>query len=456
MALDTDPNDYPLSGDLDELAELFRAAQKPESQWRIGAEAEKFGVDATTGAPLMYDGERGVLRVFASLVEHHAWRPVRETPEGPIIALEREDASVTLEPGAQLELSGAPLPDVHAICAEMRGHLRELSDISSEMNLVWLGVGFHPLARQADLSWVPKARYAIMREYLPTRGSGGQDMMRRTATVQANYDYSSERDAMQKLAVCFRVAQLVNAMTANSPFYEGRASGKKSERGDVWLRMDPSRSGLVRAIVSKDEPGYRDYVEWALDAGMFLIKRDGKVVANTGQTFRSFLADGFQGHRAMFSDWKGHLATLFPETRLKTTLEVRMCDSLPAALACSVPALFAGLLYDARALERATEFSRRLDLTAVEQARHDLVTHGLGASIGGVSARDLALELLDISESGLERRARLSASGSDERIHLRRLRELTEAGQSPADALLEGLSNDDPDLARELVARTRV
>jgi glutamate--cysteine ligase len=440
----------------DELLEYFHASEKPRSAWRIGAEAEKFGIDALTGAPLQYEGGNGVLRVLSALIEAHGWQPERETPDGPIIALRREQAAITLEPGAQLELSGAPLPDIHGICAEARGHMAELRHISSEMNLVWLGVGFHPLARQPDLPWVPKQRYRVMREFLPTRGSGALDMMRRTATVQANFDYSDGEDALRKLRVSLVMAPLINAMTANSPFFEGRISGKKSLRGEVWLRMDPDRSGLLPQLWRKEKLGYRDWVEWALDAPMFLFKRDGRVIENTGQTFRDFMTNGSQGERPTRADWKLHLNTLFPEARLKNTLEVRACDSLPTPLACSVAALYTGLLYDQRALELAEVFAARLSYEEISAARPALIEQGLGASIAGRPARELALEVLEIGRAGLVRRARISGGGNDESIHLLRLAELNESGRSPSDLLTEGLSNDDPDLTREIIARTRI
>jgi glutamate--cysteine ligase len=449
------PADAPLRSE-DELLEYFHASETPRTEWRIGAEAEKFGIDAVSGAPLQYDGDKGVMRVFNALIEAHGWQPERETPDGPVIALRREQAAITLEPGAQLELSGAPLPDIHAICAEARGHMAELRHISSEMNLVWLGVGFHPLARQAELPWVPKQRYRIMREYLPTRGSGALDMMRRTATVQANFDFSDAEDALRKLRVALVLSPLINAMTANSPFFEGRISDKKSVRGEVWLRMDPDRSGLLPQLWTEKTLGYQQWIDWALAAPMFLIKRDGRVIENTGQTFRDFMKQGCQGHTATRADWKLHLNTLFPEARLKNTLEVRACDSLPTPLACSVAALYTGLFYDPVALDLADAFAARLAYEDVARARLALVTDALGASIAGRSARDLALELFDIARGGLVRRARISGGGSDESIHLTRLAELNASGRSPADLLTEGLSNDDPDLEREIIARTRI
>lgn len=450
------PTDEKPISDLEELLLPFREAERPPSEWLIGAEAEKFGVDATTGAPLTYQGERGVLRIFQELQDAHGWIADREHPDGPVIALKRERAWITLEPGAQLELSGAPFSSVHAIQGEMRGHLNELRAISSEMNLIWLAVGFHPLARQEDLPWVPKDRYPIMREFLPKKGPGGLDMMRRTATVQANFDYSSEADALAKLSTLLRLAPILNAMTANSPFKEGRLSGKKSLRQEVWLNMDPSRSGLIPRLWEDRPLGYRDYAEWALDAGMFFFRREGKIVHNTGQTFRDFWANGFQGHRAMLSDWRQHLTTLFPEIRLKRTLEVRCCDSLPLSLAFALPALVAGLIYDSQALERLRELLGPLSFEAVTAARPALVQQGLGASIGGQSVRTLAEQVLDIATGGLNRRGKLNAQGQDESIYLRRLAELVGQGKSPADVLTEGLRDDDPDLRVEMLSRSQM
>ena len=234
--------------DREDLEQVFYEAHKPRAQWRVGAEAEKFGVVEATGEPLAYDGPLGVCRVLERLVAQHGWAPQREAPGAPVIALRRGAASVTLEPGAQLELSGAPLEDIHQVAAELDQHYAEIEPIARELGVVWLGTGFHPLARQEDLSWVPKQRYAIMREFLPPRGHRALDMMRRTATVQANLDYASEEDAMRKLRIGLRLAPLLHAMTANAPFVEGRLAGRKSERGEVWRHMDPSRSGLIAAL----------------------------------------------------------------------------------------------------------------------------------------------------------------------------------------------------------------
>jgi glutamate--cysteine ligase len=437
QAPDSTPSDAPIR-DQDQLADVFRAAEKTADKFRIGAEAEKFALKAD-GSPLQYEGADGVVGIFEELAEY-GWEPERETADGPIIALQRGAASITLEPGSQLELSGAALPDIHQIDAEFQNHLRELAPISKKVGLTWLGVGFTPLAHQADLTWVPKQRYAVMREYLPTKGAAAHDMMRRTATVQANFDYASEADAMKKLALSLKLSPIIHAMLANSPFKEGKQAGTKSVRGEVWLEMDPSRSGLIPSIWAVAKPGYRHYVEWALDSGMFLFKRDGKVVANTGQTFRSFMADGFEGHRATLADWKLHLQTLFPEARLKNTLEVRSCDSLPASLAMAVPALFTGLLYDGRAMDQAIELLGPLSLDVMTQCRPALVRQGLTAPLGEKRAVEYAQALYDIASSGLSRRGRRNAQNEDERRFIKPLERLLAAAECPADDLTRDLA----------------
>jgi glutamate--cysteine ligase len=445
------PLDRPLTS-VDQLIEVFHAAEKPATQFRIGAEAEKFAV-TQAGEPLQYEGERGVVGIFQALGDF-GWEPEREAPEGPPIALRRGASSITLEPGSQLELSGAALPDIHQVDAEFQNHLRELAPISNRLGLTWLGVGFHPLARQADLGWVPKQRYAIMREYLPQQGHAAHDMMRRTATVQANYDFSSEADALKKLVLSLKLSPLIHAMLANSPFKEGKLAGSKSVRGEVWLNMDPTRSGLIPSLWGKREPRYRDYVEWALDSGMFHLKREGKVVANTGQTFRSFMADGFQGHRATVADFKLHLQTLFPEARLKNTLELRGCDSLPASLSMAVPALLTGILYDARAFDAAQELAAPLTFEQVNRDRLALVREGLTAPLNGKPAVELAQALFDIASSGLSRRGKRNAQNQDERIFLKPLEALLASARSPADLLTEGLSPTPS--ASELIARCKI
>jgi glutamate--cysteine ligase len=428
-------NDVPVRA-LEELEQVFHDAEKPRDRYRIGAEAEKFGVDARTLEPIPYAGRSSVLAIFDRLEAKHGWKKVSEVEGSPVIALERGESSITLEPGGQFELSGAPWADVHGIRREFIDHFSELAGLSGELGLRWWSVGFHPTAKPSELPWVPKQRYSIMREYLPTRGKRGRDMMQRTSTVQANFDYSSEEDAMRKLRAITKLAPAFQAMTANAPFIEGRVSQLKSERLDVWLHMDPSRSGLIERLWTSERPRYRDYVEWALDAGMFFVKRDERIVLNTGQTFRDFLAHGFEGVTATQGDWVRHLATLFPDVRLKTTLEVRTCDALPDALTMAVPALFTGLLYDDTALDEIEELASHVTYEAAVISRAEIPRLGLQGRLGDRPLREFAERSLDIARGGLSRRARRNEQGDDESVYLRPLAALVAAGQTPADLLL--------------------
>lgn len=448
------PWEAPLSLELEDLLAPFHDAEKPPARWRVGTEAEKFGVHTADGTPIGFEGDRGVRAVLLELADRHGWHSEREHEAGELISLRRGDASITLEPGAQLELSGAPLSTIHQTCAEFRGHMAELRDISQELEIAWLGLGFHPLASQAQLPWVPKLRYEIMREYLPTRGSMALDMMRRTATVQANFDFSSEADAARKLRVSLALAPVLTAMFANSPFVEGKATGERSHRARVWLDTDPDRTGLLPFAWTEDF-GYRDYVEWGLDAPMFGFKRDGALVRNTPQTFRAFMTDGWQGHEATKKDWVIHLNTLFPEVRLKNILEVRGADSQPTSMVCALPALFKGLLYDERALRAAESLVSSIDHEAAEAVRPQIAADGLRATLAGREVGVWAMDALSIAEGGLERLSHLDRQGRDERIHLAGLRSLLERGQTPADALLEIIDPGAP-LFPQLLENARV
>jgi glutamate--cysteine ligase len=439
--------------DWDELSEPFRVAEKPEARWRIGAETEKFGIIA--GArPLSYDGPNSVAVLFEWLRDERGWEPVCEQPDGAVIALTRDRQSITLEPGAQFELSGAPLPDVHAVVSEQSVHLAELGPFAERAGVTWLSVGFHPFATLAELPWVPKRRYSVMRRYLPAQGSGALDMMQRTATTQANFDFSSEADAMRKLRVCLKWSPVIHAMTANAPFFERRRAPMKSVRGDVWLRMDPRRSGLI-APLWPERAGYRDYVDWALDAGMFLFRRGDVVIENTGQSFRSFLEQGYSGHRPTMDDWKLHLNSLFPEARLKSTLEVRCADAQSPTFAAALIALFTGLLYDELALAEAEALAEPFDVREVEALRPAMVREGVTGKLAGRKVQALAEQLCDVAARGLERRGRLDAAGKSESAYLTPLAALVRAGKAPADCLLEGLGNGDLD-AKTVIDRCRV
>ncbi|HKP57792.1 MAG TPA: glutamate-cysteine ligase family protein [Polyangiales bacterium] len=419
---------------LDDLLIPFHEACKPRSQFRIGTEAEKFGVLMPTGAPLPFEGERGVKRVLTELQQRFGWQPESEYEHGDVIALRRDNASITLEPGGQLELSGAPVETTHHTCREFRRHMAELREICDPLGIVWLSLGFHPFARIDELPRVPKLRYGLMERYLPTRAPRALDMMFRTCTVQANLDYSDEADAMRKLRVSLALQPIVTAMFANSPCYEGRLSEREDERADVWLHMDPDRTGLL-PFAWEREMSFRRYVEWALDAPMFLIKRGARIVPNTHQTFRTFLREGSGGERATLSDWKTHINSLFPEVRLKNTLEMRGADAQPTDLTCALPSLWKGILYDDRAMAQAERLIEPLNPQNLQAARAEIARSALAAKLLGRTVHSWASEVLEIARSGLDRQAQKNERGESESVHLSRLNGLVAEGRSPANVL---------------------
>lgn len=443
----------PLAG-VDDLLAPFHEAIKPRERFRVGTEAEKIGLLDGSFEALPFEGPRSVARVLALLTERYGWKAEVEHEGAPVIALRKNDASVTLEPAGQLELSGAPLRTIHETSAELLGHLEEVHAISSELGIAWISMGFHPFAAHADLPQVPKLRYGVMSSYLPTRGPRSLDMMRRTSTVQANLDYSSESDAMRKLRVSLALQPIVTAMFASSPFYEGARGKYLSERCAVWLGMDPDRSGLL-PFAWDQAASFQSYVEWALDVPMFLVKHGKKVLPNTAQTFRQFLKDGLRGERATRSDWETHLNTLFPEARLKRTLEMRGADAQTTELTCALPALWKGLLYDPRALDDAEALVSSLDPETVQAARHDIAVSGLAATLKGRKLSAWAERVVAIASAGLERLGATNAAGQDERIYLAPLAANVAQGKTPADRLLEAVAGA-ADLKAAIVAATRI
>jgi len=419
---------------VDDLLEPFHTACKPPSEFRIGTEAEKFGWSLAEQWPLPFTGTSSVQWVLRELAARYGWEPERERADGEVIALTRGLSSITLEPAGQLELSGAPLPSIHAVHREFDQHFAELHAICEPVKVVWMSLGFHPFAAQAGLPHVPKFRYPIMEQYLPTRGARALDMMRRTCTVQANLDFSSEDDAIRKLRVSLALQPIVTAMFANSPVYEGRLTGRVSERAQVWLEMDPARSGLLPFAWERDM-SFRKYVEWALDVPMFLIKRGDHVISNTEQTFRTFLRDGRGDYRATSADWRTHLNTLFPEARLKNTLEMRGADAQSRALTSALPALWKGLLYDEQSLQRAETLIAPLDPATLQALRPAISQHGLRAQLLKRSLAAWAADIVELARAGLERANLCNEQGQNEALYLEPLESLVREERCPADIL---------------------
>jgi len=420
-------------GSVADLVAFARAGEKPRAEWRVGTEHEKIGLLASGPRPLPYEGENGIEGILAAAARETGWSEVRES--GRLIALEGDGASITLEPGGQLELSGAPLRTVFETRAELTRHLDVIRRVSEPRGVVWVALGAHPFHDVHETPNVPKARYTVMRRYLPAHGELALHMMHLCATVQANFDYASEADMAAKLRTAMGVSPLVSALFANSPLHLGKPSGYVSRRVHVWRHVDPDRCGMLPFVF---EPGfgYAQYVEWALDVPMFFVLHDGAYRPVNGFSFRRYLAEGHEGKRATLQDWNLHLTTLFPEVRLKQFLEVRGADAGTPEMTCALPALWKGILYDARACDEAWQLVADWSFSEREASLEEVARRGLGARVAGRPVLPLARELVEISRRGLARIADGGDGAPDERGFLDPLAALAERGRSPGDEVL--------------------
>ncbi|MDX8408318.1 MAG: glutamate--cysteine ligase [Mariprofundaceae bacterium] len=420
---------------MDDLSGWFAEGCKPQSDWRIGTEHEKIGFCAETLRPIPYNGERSIARVLEMLAQP-GWKRVEEN--GNLIGLQRGLASVTLEPGGQLELSGAPLSSIFDTCRETTDHLHQLKSITDELGIGFLGLGFQPKWKREDIPWMPKARYAVMREYMPRVGKGGLDMMLRTATVQANLDFSSEADMAAKMRVSQCLQPLVTALYAASPFVEGKPSGFLSTRAASWLDTDAMRTG-VPACVFGDNFGFDAYTDWALDAPMYFVIRDGQYIDCSGASFRDFLKGKLAqlpGELPSMDDWELHISTLFPDVRLKQYLEMRGADAGPWPWICSLPALWKGLLYDTQALADASAMIGDWTHAEVVQLRSSVPETAFHTPFRQTSVLQLCEQMLDIARAGLDRIDIRNADGDSEAVFLKPLIAAVESGQTQAERWL--------------------
>ncbi|MES0371893.1 MAG: glutamate--cysteine ligase [Mariprofundaceae bacterium] len=401
----------------DQLADLFSSGCKPREAWRIGTEHEKIGFCIDSFRPIPYEGERSI-RSLLELLSEKVGRPVLE--DGNIIGLLDGKASITLEPGGQLELSGAPLETIHETCMETGEHLRLLKEATTKLGIGFLGLGFQPKWQRDEIPWMPKARYQVMRDYMPKVGAHGLDMMLRTTTTQANLDFSSEKDMSKKMRVSCCLQPLVTALCAASPFIDGKPSGYLSSRAACWVDTDPARTGIPECVFD-DNFGFESYTEWALDAPMYFILRDGQYINCAGSSFRDFLdgkLNALPGELPTFDDWELHTGTLFPEVRLKQFLETRGADAGPQAWICSLPALWKGLLYDDAALEKAWQMIESWTHAEVIQLRQEVPRLAFQTTFRNTDVHKLCGQMLDISLAGLERINALNDHGENETIFL--------------------------------------
>jgi glutamate--cysteine ligase len=417
-----------------QLVAHLESGAKPREAWRIGTEHEKFVFRRDDLRRAAY--AEGIRPLLEGLMRF-GWTPVLEN--GVPIALAQDEASISLEPGGQLELSGAPLETIHQTCAEVGQHLRQVREVTEALGLGMLGVGFDPKWRREDVPWMPKGRYAIMRDYMPKRGGQGLDMMLRTCTVQVNLDYAGETDMVRKFRASLALQPVATALFAASPFVEGAPVGFQSWRSQVWTDTDPDRCGIL-PFVFEDGFGFERYVDWMLDVPMYFVYRDGRYIDAAGQSFRDFMAGrlpALPGERPRIGDWGDHLTTAFPEVRMKRYLEMRGADGGPWDRLCALPALWVGLLYDDIALDAA--YGLVADWTLEDHAylRREVPRQGIRTPFRQHTLRELAAEVLAIAREGLRRRARADACGEDEAHFLNPLAEIVDSGRSPADRMLE-------------------
>jgi glutamate--cysteine ligase len=425
----------PITGK-DQLVAYAEKGCRPPAQWRVGTEHEKFLYCRESYKALRYDGDRGI-RAFLDGLTRFGWEPVEEG--GNVIALKAPGkGSVTLEPGGQLELSGAPLETVHQTCREVTEHRNEVREVAEDLDMGLLGLGMTPNWSREDVHWMPKGRYKIMRDYMPKVGKLGIDMMTRTCTVQVNLDYSSEADMVKKLRVSLALQPIATALWANSPFTEGKPNGNLSQRAMIWQDTDNARTGML-PFAFEDGMGFERYVDFVLDAPMYFVYRNGYIDA-AGQSFRDFMngtLPALPGQTPTMADWEDHLSTVFPEVRLKRFLEMRGTDSGPWARLCALPAFWMGLLYDDQALDAAWDLVKAWTEADREGLYRTVPKVALKAQIAGRTAQAVALDVLEIARAGLSRRARLDSAGNDESGFLSPLQEIAASGITPAERMLE-------------------
>ena len=419
-----------------QLIDWIAEGNKPKSDWRIGTEHEKFVYDLKTLRPVSYDALNGIGALLKGLIRY-GWEPIEEN--GKIIAMAQNGESITLEPGGQFELSGAPLRTIHETCREVGQHLKQVKTISEELGIGVLGMGFNPKWSRADTPWMPKGRYKIMGDYMPKRGNLGLDMMLRTCTVQVNLDYSSEADMVKKFRTSLALQPIATALFADSPFTEGKPNGFLSYRSHIWTDTDPDRCGIL-PFVFEQGMGFERYVDYMLDVPMYFVYRDGKYIDASGQSFRDFLQGklpALPGEIPTTGDWADHMTTAFPEVRLKRFLEMRGADGGPWERLCALPALWVGLLYDQTALDAAWDLVKDWTIAEHEALRRDVPRLALNTPFRGRKVRDIALDVLAIARAGLQQRGATDLGGMDESGFLNPLQIIADSGKTPAELKLD-------------------
>jgi len=433
MSLDRKPTDLRTLTGREALVEVFRQAERQEGLRRVGLEHERLVYPRGSSRPLPYDGPDGIAGLLAAL-EPAGYRPFRETPEGPTIALTRGSLTVSLEPGGQVELSGTPFSTAREALAESTLHASHLRSAAEARGLVPVCIGYRPWGVPAEMPWMPKERYTAMRGTLGKRGPLALDMMLMTCTTQVSLDWTDEADCARKVTLAARLAPVLLALYANSPLVRGQPSGWQSYRSRVWNDVDPARCGYFPALVDGSF-SYQAYCDWALAAPLLFLRRDGRYLTPR-LTFAELLAKGWDGQPALASDWTDHLSTLFPEVRIKSVLEVRSADSGPLVTAGALAALWRGLLYDARALDDAGRLLPRLPFAEHLAFHAEAQRNGLRGAVRGIAIGELARGMVAVAREGLQRLDPLDVP------LLEPLEEIVRSGRSPADVLLAAFAKD--------------
>lgn len=429
MSLDRAPTEDEVLTSVEGLVAVFRAAERPRVEHRVGLEHEKFLYPVEDPpTPVPYEGPRGI-GALLGLLEERGYVPFRDAPDAPAIALTRDDHTLSLEPGGQFELSGAPAWTARAVAAENLAHARMLTEAAARLGLVPVTLGYRPWGTTADIPWMPKKRYQMMRQTLPVRGKLALDMMLMTCTGQVSLDWASEADCARKVTATARLTPLLVAIYANSPLVQGRPSGWMSYRSHVWSDVDPTRCGYFPRMLDGSFD-YRAYVDWAMEAPLLFLRRNGGY-STPPLTFGQLLERGFEGQPARGSDWTDHLSTLFPEVRIKRVMEVRGADAVSLELTGSLPALWRGLLYDEGALEAALRLVPRLSFSEHLAFHEEAQRHGLKGKLRGASLASMALEMVRLARAGLER------IDSEDAPLLDPLEARARSGRSPAEDVLE-------------------
>lgn len=422
----------------DALVEYLAEGVKPKDKFRLGTEHEKFPFRPGSNAPVTYDGPRGIRALLEGMQERTGWDPIMD--RDAIIGLfdPKGGGAISLEPGGQFELSGAPVESVHETAAELRTHMDHTLALGDELGIAFLGLGMSPVWTRDETPVMPKGRYGIMTRYMPKVGKLGLDMMYRTSTVQVNLDFASESDMVKKLRVSLALQPLATALFANSPFTEGKPNGNLSQRSAIWLDTDKDRTGML-PFAFESGMGFERYVEWALDVPMYFVKRGNDYVDVAGTRFRDLIAGkhpNLPGERATLADWVNHLSTLFPEVRLKRYLEMRGADAGPIEMLNALPALWVGLLYDDTALDAAWDVVKGWTEEERHEIRRFVPKDALNTRIRRHRLHDIAQEVLRISEHGLKQRNRKNADGRDETLFLAPLQDIVASGKTQAEDLL--------------------